>query len=288
VSAAAKGVFLRLGAAFVAAVVVTPVIASFVLPDERWHRVATRSFLIAVVLAFASGAGHPRTWPDRLCGLGMRGPHRARGAAFGALLAIGLMLALLVAQLALGGRDATMVPHRRGLLEDLGLALFTATLVAVVEEILCRGYLKETVGGPMSALLYAGAHYFRPMHPTAPAGDYDPLLVLRRFPDLMEGWLVPNHLAFGLPSLFLFGLALNRLKDRTGSLYPCIGVHFGVVLGLKLYDRWVERTAEGSAMIWGSSRIHDGLLGLLAMALLLLWAYRGPLPGSETERLRPT
>jgi len=284
-SAAAKGVYLRLALAFGIAVLLTPVLAAWVLPETRWHRVATRTFLGAVILVFAVSAGDPRQWVRKLRGLGLDGPDRARRVFVGMLVSALLIVVLLLLEVMLGGRGtATEVP-RRSLSDDLLRALFTAVNVSIIEEILCRGYLKQTIGGTMSALLYAGAHYFRPMSATAPADGYDPLLVFRRLPQLLEGWTVPNHYTFGVLSLFLFGLALNRLRDRTGTLYVGMGIHFGVVLGLKTYSRWLARRPDGDVLIWGGSRLHDGLVGTLVMLALLVWAYRGRVPGAETPRL---
>ena len=287
-SGTAKKVYIRLGAAIVLTFVLTPMLAAWVLPDVRWHRVATRTFLVGLILIFAAGAGDPRTWLQKLRGLGLRGPMRGERFLIGAVMAFMLIVILLLAGAALGGRGASVLTPSRSLLSAIGRALFTAGMVSVIEEILCRGFLKDTIGGAMSALLYAGAHYFRPMHRTAPADGYDPLLVFRRFPDLLEGWTRTNHFTFGLLGLFLFGLALNRLKDRTGTLYMGIGVHFGVVFGLKMYSRWIERNPGGSRMIWGSSRLHDGLLGALIMLACLIWAYRGRIPTAETPRIRAT
>jgi len=278
---AARSVYLKFLLAFAIAFALTPILAAYAFPAERWHRVATRTFLACVILVFAAGAGHPRHWIPKLRALGLDGPGRLRRVALGVAVSFALMATLLFVEWALGGRGVFDGPHKRSFGTDLGRALFTAFNVSIIEEILCRGYLKATIGGTMSALLYAGAHYFRPMSGTKPADGYDPLLVLHRFPELLEGWTVPHHVTIGLLSLFLFGLALNRLRDRTGTLYLGMGVHFGVVLGLKLYTRWLERKADGSVFIWGSSRLHDGLVGTIVMALFLLWAYRGRVPAPE-------
>ncbi|MHC4939528.1 MAG: CPBP family intramembrane glutamic endopeptidase [Planctomycetota bacterium] len=284
----AKGVLVKFLIAFGIAVVLTPMLASWVLPEERWHRVATRSFLGAVIVVFTVSAGSPRHWIRKLRGLGLDGPLRGERVLIGIIVSVVLFLILLIAQLVLGGRATTVMPPKRPLEIDIARALFTAFNVSIIEEILCRGYLKQTIGNVASALLYAGAHYFRPMHRTAPAGDYDPLLVFKRFPDLLEGWTRPHHYTFGLLSLFLFGMALNKLRDRTGTIYIGIGIHFGVVMGLKLYGRGIWSQPLGSKMIWGSSRLHDGLIGCLVMLALFVWAYKGRIPTAETPRLPAT
>ncbi|MHC4408940.1 MAG: CPBP family glutamic-type intramembrane protease [Planctomycetota bacterium] len=287
-SSEAKSVCVKFAAAFVVTVILAPMLAAWVLPDERWHRVTTRTFLGAVILIFSFSAGHPRHWIEKLRGLGLDGPQRGERVFLGIVVSSILFIVLVLAEVVLGGRGMPLQPPKRPLSTDLARAMFTAFNVSIIEEILCRGYLKSAIGGTMSALLYAGAHYFRPMHRTAPADGYDPLLVFRRFPELLEGWTVPNHFTFGLLSLFLFGLALNKLRDRTGTLYVGMGIHFGVVMGLKLYGRAVGTQPLGSPMVWGSSRMHDGLIGFLVMLALLVWAYRGRVPTAETQRLPAT
>ena len=96
-----------------------------------------------------------------------------------------------------------------------------------VEEILCRGYLKNVLGGVAAAAIYAGAHFFRPLGRTYGADGYDPLLVFKRFGELVEAWSVPQNYTLGFLSLFLLGLALNRFRERTGTLsYHVLSVTF--------------------------------------------------------------
>ena len=69
-----RRVYIQFAIAFCVAVILTPIIAAWLLPNERWHRVATRTFLGAVILVFAFGAGHPRTWLEKVRALGLDAP----------------------------------------------------------------------------------------------------------------------------------------------------------------------------------------------------------------------
>jgi len=276
-NARARGVYARLAIAIALAFAITPV-AAWLLPNTRWHRVATRTFLITLIILFTASAGHPRTWTVRLRAMGLRGPHRLSRVAFGFGLAVLLFAGLLGFSYLWGARGVSHEVLKHSLIKHIGLAMLTGVLVSLVEEPLCRGFLKDTVGGVASAFLYSIAHLFRPMHKTAPADGFEPLIVFNRFPDMLEGWTVTRQWTWGVLSIFILGLALNRLRDRTGSLYAGIGIHMGLVFGMKIYSRWVSPHPNGSDMIWGWNRLHDGLVGTIVMGLLLWAVYRMPLP----------
>jgi membrane protease YdiL (CAAX protease family) len=141
------------------------------------------------------------------------------------------------------------------------------------------------MGGPVSALLYAVVHYFRPLRGSAPAGPgFDPLLGFKRFPELLESWTDPHNVTMGVVSLFMVGIALNRMRERTGSLYVCIGIHGGLVFGLNFYRRFFEASPEGSLWIYGGGRLHDGVIGIGALAVLLWASYKAPIPERLTRR----
>jgi len=273
----ARSAYIKVAIAFAATFAITPVVA-WLLPNTRWHRVATRTFLIFLIVLFVSSAGHPRTWKVKLRAMGMNGPHRLVRVLAGFLGAMLFFFALLGFSWVVGARDVSTEVMKHEILTHIGLALLTGVLVSLVEEPLCRGFLKDTVGGPASAFLYSIAHLFRPMHKTQPADGFEPLIVFERFPEMLEGWTVTRQWTWGVLSLFLLGLALNRLRERTGTLYMGIGIHMGLVFGMKFYPRYISAQPNGSDMIWGWNRLHDGLVGTVFMALMLWGTYRLPLP----------
>ena len=70
--------------------------------------------------------------------------------------------------------------------------------------------------------------------PSAP-GPYDPLMALRRFPEMLESWSEPRHLTLGMLALFLLGMALSRMRRQSGRLWLPIGVHAGFVFAIAQY-----------------------------------------------------
>ncbi|MHC4133377.1 MAG: CPBP family glutamic-type intramembrane protease [Planctomycetota bacterium] len=282
-SPAQRDLLVRLGAAVAATLVLAPVAGALLLAVP-FHRVMTRLFLGALVIAFVVKRGHPRTWPDRLRAMGLSGPERGRRFAAGVSASILLTVLLLAVSWALGGRTGAVDEPPL-----LGLHVLKAALAAIVvsflEEILCRGYFLDVIGGVPSALVYAAVHYFRPLHTSAPAEGFDPLLGVKRLPDLWGAFFGDGRsVTLGIFSLFVFGLALNRLRERTGTLYLGIGLHAGLVFILALYPRFLTSHPSAAAWIHGGGRLHDGLIGALMLGLLLLAAHRLPLPGFCTRR----
>jgi membrane protease YdiL (CAAX protease family) len=280
VSRAQRGLLLRGGAAVTATLALAPLLGAL-LDTVPFHRIMTRTFLVALVIALAVRRGPPRTWPAKLRAMGLRGPERGRRFALGCFVSLVLVAVLLVVSWAVDGRAAAE-PHRVALLPHLAKACATALVVAWLEEILCRGYLLDVLGGAASALLYAAAHFMRPAAGSAPAAGYDPLLGIKRLPELFQAWGNAQNATLGLVSLFLFGLALNRLRERTGTLYLGIGLHAGLVLALALYVRILTGDPVGNPWFFGGARLHDGVLGTGMLGALLVAAYLAPLP----ERLR--
>ena len=282
-SPAQRDLAVRLGAAVVATLVLAPIVGA-VLHGVPFHRVMTRVFLGTLVLAFVVRRGHPRTWPGRLRAMGLSGPDRGRRFLLGIVASVLLTALLLAVSWALGGRTGGVAEP-----PPLGLHVLKAALAAIVvsflEEILCRGYFLDVIGGSLSAVVYAAAHYIRPLHGSVPADGFDPLLGVKRLPELLGSFHDGRNVTLGLLSLFVFGLALNRLRKRTGTLYVGIGLHAGLVFVLALYPRFLtSHPGAGAAWIHGGGRLHDGVLGVLMLGLLLLAAYRLPLPGFLIRR----
>ncbi|MCZ6785596.1 MAG: CPBP family glutamic-type intramembrane protease [Planctomycetota bacterium] len=270
-----------LGLRFGLAVLITALVAPFwgaLFPDARFHRIVTRIFLGSVILCFALFRAPISQWGRKTKTIGLCGPDRMARIGVGAVVSIVLLMGLLGVSWVTEGRAWRAESYDRPLLYQLGRALMAGTAVAFVEEILCRGYLKNVLGGIASAAIYAGAHFFRPLGETAGAGGYDPLLVFKRFGELVEAWSLPQNYTLGFLSLFLFGLALNQFRERTGTLYFGIGIHAGLVFSIDLYRRFFVNGPRYDRWIDGDSRLHDGAVGTIALALLCLAAYFLPLP----------
>lgn len=88
--------------------------------------------------------------------------------------------------------------------------------------------------------------------------------------------------------LFLFGLVLNLLLLRTGSLYASIGLHAGCVVVLRLVP-YVATFATSDVLRWGTKRIYDGMAGWIAIVLIgvVLIAFVRPASGQRAPGDRP-
>ena len=83
-------------------------------------------------------------------------------------------------------------------------------------------------------------------------------------------------------ALVLLGMVLGTLMLRTGSLWPGIGLHSGLVFAMLLYHDLANGLEIGS--FWGSKGLIDGWAGVSALAILFLTGLTTSL--SSRHRLR--
>jgi len=274
--------FLRFAVATLITLLLAPVLG-WLFPQVKFHRIMTRTFQVMFLVALV-WPSPPRVWLGKLRELGARGPSRLPRFFSGFALAALLFGLLLLVSWALGGRDWRTTPFPKSIASHLFKACLVGMLVSFVEEVLFRGYLRRNMSGFVSAFLYAIVHYFRPLNGSAPAGrDFDPWLGFTRYWELLQGFTVLRNITLGVLSLFLIGMALNKLAERTGTLWMAIGVHAGLIFTVELYRRWFYDNPSGewsgsNAWIFGGGRLHDGLLGCGMAALLWLIAAKAPLP----------
>ena len=265
---------IRLLLAFVLTLALVPVVA-LVLPNTAFHRLVTRTLLVCILALLLVGRSHPRTWGANLRAMGLRGPAGLSRLATGILISIVLFGFVLAISWATSGRQITAIPD--DWLYKIVAAALTGLGVGILEETLWRGYLRGLMGATVSSFLYAAAHYFRPLDGSPPApGPYDPLMAVRRLPEMFEALGEPRFVTLGMVSLFILGMALSRLRQRTGTLWMSIGVHAGFVFAIALYRIVLQADPSGSLWIHGGSRVHDGLLGIAAVGFL--WWAAGRVP----------
>lgn len=268
---------IRLALAFLLTLALVPVVA-VALPGVAYHRLLTRTLLILILATFLLGRRSAPSWGESLRAMGLRGPGSAPRFVVGAAVSIVLFAIILGLSWVAGGRPLES-PVASTWPRDLAVAALTGLGVAILEETLWRGYLRGLLGAVVSSILYASVHYFRPLagSPVAP-GPYDPFMAVRRLPEMFQSLSEPRHLTLGLLSLFLLGMALCRLRERSGTLWLGMGVHAGFVLAIAVYRDFFVVNAQGSLWIYGGTRLHDGLLATVALGLLFWLAACGPLP----------
>jgi len=199
----------------------------------------------------------------------------------GWLLGVSILAALMWALLGLGVR----VPD----LPDAGLAAIVAEqavaaligglLIGLLEELFFRGALFSAVRrrGTLteavvwSALLYALVHLLKPHElPPGVAFDWDGARLM--FAQVFSGLFQWEHLDT-LAALFMAGVFLALVRERTGHIGWCIGLHAGWVFVIQVSRRVTDGDDTAAlAFLTGS---YDGVIGWLAVLWLALlsWLY---------------
>ncbi len=228
-------------------------------------------------------------WPFlRLMGLANRqalgfAPARSqllRAIGGGWLLGIGILGALVLAELMLGVR----VPDVAGLqvlslLEKVVAALIGGLLIGLLEETFFRGALyvairrRASVAAAAigSALLYALVHFLKP-HALPPGVAFDWAGAWSMFLQVFAGLFQWPHLD-SLLALLSAGVFLALVRERTGHIGWSIGLHAGWVFVIQLTRRVTDGDEAASLAFLAGH--YDGVIGWLAALwiALLAWGY---------------
>jgi hypothetical protein len=188
----------------------------------------------------------------------------------GWLLGVAILAALALAEVMLGVRvpDALSAGWVAGLTRKAVQALIGGLLIALVEETFFRGALFSAIhrGGRVpsavfwTAFLYALLHFMKPG--TLPDGVvFDWAGSWQMFTEVFTGACQWKNLD-SMAALFLVGLFLALVRERTGHIGWCIGLHAGWVFVIQV-TRYVTdgNPASPYGFLAGS---YDGMIGWLA------------------------
>jgi membrane protease YdiL (CAAX protease family) len=146
-------------------------------------------------------------------------------------------------------------------------------VIGALEEMLYRGAvyggLRRSwdwrVALVFSSVVYAAAHFLRSA--PSPAGEvhwWSGLALLLR---MAEGFTRVEMLVPGFFCLLLAGMVLGLAYERTGSLWFSIGLHTGWVFWLRSYGYMTDRRPGVAEWWWGSGKLYDGCVAVVALAL---------------------
>jgi uncharacterized protein len=188
----------------------------------------------------------------------------------GWLLGVAILAGLALTEVMLGVRtpEAAGAGWVAGLTRKAAQALIGGLLIGLVEETFFRGALYSAIrrrGRVPSAVLwtaflYALLHFMKPG--TLPDGvAFDWAGSWQMFTEVFAGALQWKDLD-SLAALFLVGLFLALIRERTGHIGWCIGLHAGWVFVIQL-TRYVTdgNPASPYGFLVGS---YDGMIGWLA------------------------
>lgn len=219
-------------------------------------------------------------WMMRACGLwsvgklGFGGERPRRTFLLWFLVGYVSLGAVALAQLFFPG-----VRYRldESLLNLIALSLLAGVLVGLAEEILFRGVLLRAfyTAMPPLAAVFVSAAIFAGLHfkdvPEFFFREGDPVNWLSGWPVGLGTTLSPVFTAdvTSFLVLTLVGVVLNLLFLRTGSLWPCIGLHAGWVA---LRNVWREAVrVHGDSAWWGGASLTNGWVTVVLLSVLAVW-----------------
>ena len=211
----------------------------------------------------------------------------------GWILGVLMLSALVLALIGLGVRvpdPGALVPGALvpgPLAEKLLAALIGGFLVAVLEEIFFRGALFTAIrrrdglkaAAVWSAVLYAALHVMKPG--ALPAGaSFDVSGALTMVSGVFLDVFQWRHLDT-LAALFAVGIFLALVRERTGHIGWCIGLHAGWVLVIQATRRVSDGNPQAPLAFLAGD--YDGVIGWLAVVWIgaVGWVYwRTSAPGA--------
>lgn len=150
-------------------------------------------------------------------------------------------------------------------------AILTGIVVALFEETVFRGALLQGLArqsGPLTALLttsiiYAAVHFIYFEEPSAGNVSWStaPLQFFQAYSQFMTAEKIDAFL-----SLFMLGVLLGLVRLKTGNIIQCIGLHAGLVAGIKLFRFFTLYNPDTQYPYLVSP--HDYRLGYMALLLL--------------------
>lgn len=155
-------------------------------------------------------------------------------------------------------------------------ALGTGVIVALYEETVFRGALLQGLNKKSSAplaiiitsLAYSWVHFIQFDIPSGPDNITfltAPTHFVSAYTDFLFGKKMDAFL-----SLFILGILLGMMRVKQRNIINCIGLHAGLVAGIKIF-RYLAEYKPGNPHLYLVSS-HDYRLGLLASFWLFLAA----------------
>lgn len=211
-------------------------------------------------LADRAGLGLAPAWPE------LRRTW-ARGVLYG-LLILGLLAGALIL---LGARPLRPIDTELGLTlaRTAVVAALSGVLIGLIEEIFFRGILfggirrhqPWLVAALVTAGFYAFLHFVRPTAP--PLGlPVDWGSGFSMLAGALHKYATPERYYDSFIALFLVGLFLALVRERTGSIALGMGMHAGWVFVIKLTKKATETDLHSPYV--GLIGHYDGVIGWLA------------------------
>jgi membrane protease YdiL (CAAX protease family) len=271
------------GTLLLAAALAWPVwtVAHALQPDWPFHRVISRFWQLLLLLGLLLALRRLALSGRADWGYGLPRPEFLRQAAAGFALGAAIMLPMSVTMLALG-----ILEPRAGLgLAAIAGAIASGALlglaVSVVEETFFRGLMFRAVSREAgfavaawaTAVVYAAIHFFA--RTKIPSDEVAWDSGFRLLGGVLTHFTHPLPVLDSFLTLLLVGLLLAGVRERTGAVAACIGLHAGWVCIIKATkDLTTANPDAAAAFLVGPFDGYTGLLvaGWAALLVVLAWA----------------
>jgi uncharacterized protein len=271
---------------FVGSAVVAPWIFSAMqhlgFTNVPFRRVVDRCLLVLALIGlwpFVKSLGIKSAAEIGLRGDAPIGRDLFKGIVIGAVL-----LALAASASVLAG--ASNIDHSRSGSawgKQIGSALATAIVVALLEEILFRGAIftalrrtwNDTAALWVSSAIYGILHFLgRPENPTVIEWNSG-FVVLAR---MLNGFTELQTVVPGFFSLTLLGVVFALAFQRSGALFLSMGIHGALVFCVKLFGFATNAAPGANRWFWGTEKLVDGWFCFLLLIGATAWFARKAKP----------
>jgi membrane protease YdiL (CAAX protease family) len=240
--------------------------------DFAFHRIASRVGMLALLVGFVLLSR--RFGVNDRASLGYGIPRRdfLREMVRAILLGAALMLPIILLMALMGLRhwDDGAMPSASSLASSAFQGLLTGIAVAFIEETFLRGAMYSAIvreSGAKAAILltafvYSALHFLARMR--IDAADVSWMSGFTLLAGTLRTFAEPLAIADAFLCLFAVGVLLGAVRQATGSIAACIGLHAGWVWVLQVVRETTVANRDHPASFLLSA--FDGLVGWLMLA----------------------
>jgi membrane protease YdiL (CAAX protease family) len=237
----------------------------------KFHRVASRIAMLAFLVGFLFVARRLRVSDRTSLGYGLPAPRFFAELGKALILGAVLMLPVLATMIALDMRELKpgLALDAAGWAKLIGLGLGSGLVVAFIEETAMRGAMQSAItreSGPVAGILlvslvYAASHFFAKARvPPETLGPGSGLDMLAR---LLGAFANPASIIDAFLCLAAVGVLLGVVRQLTGNIAACIGLHAGWVAIIAVVRETSIRRESGAAAFLMSD--YDGFIGWMVL-----------------------
>ena len=273
------------GTMLLAAALAYPVyqLALAIEPGWAFNKVVGRFWQLTMLGGIALAVWRLKLRRQDDWGYGLTWPRFVQQATVSLLVGLATMATVAAVFLSLGIRVPRADFDTSRLAAALASGLATGLAVALVEETFFRGLMFGAIRREsgartailLTALVYAAIHFLARMQ--IPAAEVGPASGFVLLAGSLRWFAEPAAVADAFLSLLAVGVLLAMVRQWTGGIAACIGLHMGWVWVIKTTTA-ATRGAPDAPLYWLVSGF-DGFTGWLVLAwtcllAVLAWRYR--------------